>query len=161
MKYFINIDNIDELKIEYKKLAVKLHPDNGGDTAEFQVMQAEFIQLFEELKQAHNKTVEESGKGFKNNESPIEYADVIDKLLRIDGIIIELCGSWLWISGNTKQYKEELKKIGCKYASKKQMWYYHLEKYKTNNKKKLSIEEIREKYGSKKIENNQKLLAAI
>ena len=161
MKYFINIDNIDELKIEYKKLAVKLHPDNGGDTAEFQVMQAEFIQLFEELKQAHNKTVEESGKGFKNNESPIEYADVIDKLLRLDGIIIELCGSWLWISGNTKQYKDELKKIGCKYASKKQMWYYRLEKYKTNNKKKLSIEEIREKYGSQKIENNQKRLAAI
>ena len=32
MKYFTNCKNLDELKKEYRRLAMIHHPDRGGDT---------------------------------------------------------------------------------------------------------------------------------
>ena len=47
-----------------------------------------------------------------------EFKKVIDKIIHLDGIEIELCGRWLWISGNTYKHKQILKEAGCKWASK-------------------------------------------
>ena len=41
-KYFANITTAQELKKAYKRLCLKLHPDKGGDPAEFKAMQAEY-----------------------------------------------------------------------------------------------------------------------
>ena len=53
MKYFKNCHTAEELKKEYRKLAMKLHPDIGGDGEEFKAMQAEFEKLWERLKNVH------------------------------------------------------------------------------------------------------------
>ena len=42
MTYFQNIDNLKQAKIHYRKLAKKLHPDNGGSSLQFQRMEAEY-----------------------------------------------------------------------------------------------------------------------
>ena len=47
--YFNNCNTADECKTRYKELAKKLHPDIGGDTDEFQRMQAEYEQRLNEL----------------------------------------------------------------------------------------------------------------
>lgn len=41
-KYFEHITTAQELKKAYKRLCLKLHPDKGGDPAEFKAMQAEY-----------------------------------------------------------------------------------------------------------------------
>ena len=50
------------------------------------------------------------------------YFNIIEVLIHLDGIIIEQCGSWLWLSGNTKEHTKVLKAAGCRLARKKKMW---------------------------------------
>lgn len=52
----------------------------------------------------------------------VELGKTIRKLS--DKIEVELCGKWLWVDGETKPVKEELKKLGLRWASKKEKWYF-------------------------------------
>ena len=54
MKYFAGISNLDDLKREYKRLALANHPDRGGDTAVMQEINAEYDAAFARLKIAYN-----------------------------------------------------------------------------------------------------------
>ncbi len=42
MEYFINITSENALKSNYKKLARRNHPDNGGDTSRMQTINREY-----------------------------------------------------------------------------------------------------------------------
>ncbi len=46
MKYFSNIGSLADLKKQYRALAMKNHPDRGGDTQAMQQINAEFEKLF-------------------------------------------------------------------------------------------------------------------
>ena len=83
-----------------------------------------------------------------NFEEDAALREVLQKVIHFENIIIELCGSWIWISGNTYQYKEELKEIGFKWASQKKQWYWHSEAFRKKGKKTLSMDDIRSYYGS-------------
>lgn len=45
------------------------------------------------------------------------------KLEKLNGLIIELIGTWLWVSGNTKENKEELKAMRFKWSHNRIAWY--------------------------------------
>lgn len=67
------------------------------------------------------------------------------------GIIVELCGSWVWVSGNTYGVKESLKQLGFRFSSKKKMWYFHEDKADISycgRRKEKTMADIRNKYGS-------------
>lgn len=148
--YFANCKTAEELKKEYRKIAAKLHPDNnpGKDTTKsFQEMQEEFSAMYEKLK---NKHVNAAGEEYEKEttETAGEFMDLINKLLSFPGVEVELCGSWIWVSGNTKEVKEELKNLGFKWSKNKAAWYYHREPYFKRSKRTLSMDEIRDMYGS-------------
>ena len=78
-----------------------------------------------------------------------EFINIINALCKIPGLIVELCGCWLWISGDTRPHKEELKAAGCRWSSSKKMWYWrHQEDGAHWSRGKKSMGEIRMKYGS-------------
>ncbi len=56
MIYFQNITNLEQAKLQYRKLVKQLHPDKGGSQSEFQHMQQEFQTLLLELKQQDSIT---------------------------------------------------------------------------------------------------------
>ena len=58
MKFFANCATLDELKKEYRRLAMIHHPDHGGDTATMQAINAEYDAFFPALKIAYNRTAE-------------------------------------------------------------------------------------------------------
>ena len=103
MKYFVNCKTLDELKREYRRLASIHHPDVGGDTDTMQDINAEYDELHEVLKKAHNQQADEF---HQTTETAEEFREIIEKLLRMHGLEVELCGSWLWIGGNTREHKD-------------------------------------------------------
>ena len=87
----------------------------------------------------------------------LDLEKIISQILHFENITIELVGSWIWLSGDTKEIKDKLKELGFKWASKKKMWYYGEMKGKSHGEK--SLDEIKDKYGSKtfKKKENEKL----
>lgn len=149
--YFKDIDSLEDLKKQYKKLALKHHPDRGGDEEVMKAINNEYDELEKELKK---------GSNIKDNLDD-SFKDIINELMKYD-IEIEVIGTWIWISGDTKPIKNELKNLGFKWHGSKKMWFFHDGEFKRRYKKELSIEEIRERHGNYKVkkssnENKKKL----
>lgn len=143
------IKELDDLKKQYLKLAKKYHPDAGGTTAQFQDLQNEYEKLFDKIIQGSALNNEQ-----KQTEIQIDEAirEVINKLVLIEGIDIELIGKWLWITGNTYPVKDTLKSAGLIFIKKDNKPYWIYKGVESAGRGKLSIEEIKQKYGSHKIE---------
>jgi curved DNA-binding protein CbpA len=144
--FFINCTSIEDVKQLYKKLAMLHHPDKGGDTLTMQQINAEYQQILKDKSFSFDN--EEQEKDF------IIYPEVISKLIVLDQVLIELIGSWIWVSGNTYKHRETLEKAGLFFAPKKVMWYYRPSEEKCLNTKPKDIDEIRKKYGSEKIDGH-------
>ena len=150
MKYFTDCKNAEELKKEYHRLARENHPDLGGDTATMQQINAEFEKAAERI--ASGYTMDD-----QNAESAAdiaEFASVLNILFGLGGIEIELCGTWLWITGSTYAHKDAIKAAGGKWSPKKKAWYAHSGEYTRKSRKGYSMDEIRDLHGSKKLSGN-------
>ena len=144
--YFDECKTIADLKKAYKPLAMKNHPDCGGDEEVMKQINSEYEETYKAIKagikeRTHSKKIDLS-------EVDDGYRATLLALLRIENIKVELCGEWLWIDGETKPHRAELKEAGCKWASKKKKWYWHPAWMHSRNRKERSMDEIRAKYGS-------------
>ncbi len=140
---FSEVTGINEAKKVYKTLAKKLHPDVGGSEEEFKLLNAIYNDFIE------NKIY------FSNDfKIDLDLEKIISQILHFENITIELVGSWIWLSGDTKEIKDKLKELGFKWASKKKMWYYGEMKGKSHGEK--SLDEIKDKYGSKTFKKKEK-----
>ena len=110
---FKGIEGINEAKKVYRELAKQLHPDIGGTN-----------EMFKLLNQVYHHILEHGLSFLDEEEFDLELEKVISKILHFENIVIEVVGSWVWVSGNTKAIKEELKEIGFRWRSKKKMWSY-------------------------------------
>lgn len=148
--------NLDELKKAYKAAAKAAHPDLGGSKEAMQKVNADYEAMFETLKAAQNAAAaaDTTGRTHATTETAGDFIAIIAKLLKISGITVELCGRWLWISGETFANKDALKEAGCKWSNNKKMWSWHFAEdgvafHKTN----YTMDRIRAKYGSTVYEN--------
>lgn len=169
MAYFKNTNTLDELRKQYKELLKIYHPDNpNGSTEACQAINAEYDRLFKLLKNKHEskQTDTENKKNDFDNmkwdfEEDAALREVLQKVIHFENIVIELCGSWIWISGNSYHYKDELKEIGFKWASQKKQWYWHSEAFRKKGKKTLSMDDIRSYYGSTEFRAEERRLLKV
>lgn len=152
--FFNNVNTLEELKAQYKRLVMKHHPDLGGNLRTMQELNAEYDKLFAILKDRHNATAEE---GKATTETPEEFREIVEKIIFMEGLEIELCGSWLWVGGNTYEHKDELKAAGFSWSRNKKMWYWHhAEEGSRWHRGRKTMAEIRADYGSEKIQGQKR-----
>lgn len=151
-------DNVEDLKSIYRKLALENHPDRGGDKIKMQEINAEYAELFEALKNTHKSTRPDGPRTYQAEtataETPEDFINICAELFRLDGLEVELCGRWLWIGGNTRQHKEALKKLGCKWSKNKEKWSWHFPEdaaWQYKGKKSWSMDRIRDRFGSERL----------
>jgi len=75
------------------------------------------------------------------------FAAIINAVINLDGVGIEICGSFIWLDGNTYEYREVIKALGFKWARRKKKWYMAPKKYRKSGTE-WSMSEIRMRYGS-------------
>jgi hypothetical protein len=72
-------------------------------------------------------------------------------------ITIEICGSWIWVSGDTLNRKEHIKSIEPDdfykrgFSAQKKMWYFSPRGYKKRSADDFDKESIKNIYGSEAI----------
>lgn len=163
MKYFKNINTLEELRKQYKELLKKYHPDNAnGSTEATQEINAEYDKLFKMLKDKHESKTADSKDGnaktdFNNMKydftEDIKLREMLGKIIGFDGITIEIIGNWIW-AFDSYGYRTELKALGFRYARNKKAWYYHTEIFRKKSHKSLSMDDIRSYYGSTEVETD-------
>jgi hypothetical protein len=151
MNWFKNCTNEQEVKTAYRIYAKQNHPDLGGDTATMQEInrQYEAALLGEYFRNGYTEE-----NAWNRWEMDQEIAQKAIELARLsDQLTVEVCGVWLWVTGETKAFKDQLKAMSCRWSPKKLAWYFRREvdggfhRYRRH----LSLQEIRSKYGSARV----------
>jgi len=150
MKYFTECRTEEEVKKEFTRLAKELHPDNGGDAEEFKKMMADYMKAAERCKGKHTTA---DGKEYEKATAttPEEFAEIINKIIHLDGVKIEIIGAWVWVSGNTYEYRDLFKSLRFFFCKSKRAWAYNGGEGKTRRGR-YSMKELRNRWGSQEVE---------
>lgn len=81
-------------------------------------------------------------KDEKKETRQVDYSKLIKELNRLDGISYKVIGTWLWVDGDTKPVKEELKELGLKWSGNRKKWFKA--PHKTTSKRKASKKSLEE-----------------
>jgi len=148
--YFIPTPKtLEELKTMYRKLAMLHHPDRGGNAEAMKAVNNEYDELFPKLKDIHQTKEGETYTAKQaTTETADQFKDLISELMKMDNIVIEIIGCFVWVTGNTKLHREQLKALKFHWHSKKIAWYLAPEDYRKRSRKDYALDEIREMYGT-------------
>lgn len=131
----------EEVRAAYKTAAKKYHPDINPAGAEMMKLVNAALDILKEC--TSSKTEEQTDEN---------YGDVLNAALSaiidLEGLDIEICGSWIWVSGETWTHKGALKAAGFRYASKKKKWNFRPTTWKSSSRGNWSMDEIRNRHGS-------------
>jgi hypothetical protein len=147
---FDRCKTVAEVKALYRQLAKLHHPDRGGSTRTMQEVNAAYHARLEALNG-------QATRGSDGKEHVYRYdfqaeQEVVDKVaellaLGLEGIEIEIIGRWIWVSGDTRPVKDQLKAAGCSWHSKRVMWYWRKFDYRRKYSE-MDFDDLRQMYGS-------------
>ncbi len=153
------IDALNILSISEKELSLEMvkkayhqackiyHPDvNPAGTAMMQAVNEAYESLCQETYPIKLGELDFS----------INYGEALNEalnsIIHCAALVIEICGAWIWVSGETKANKEVLKASGFQWSQQKGIWYFRPQSQKTRfYRGNSSIDEIRAKYGTEKV----------
>lgn len=150
--YFDGLKLENEIKARYKELAKKHHPDLGGCAETMKEINNEYEKAITGMYETSGKSITEIEELLKKDAL---LREKLNGIITIEDLIIEICGSWLWITGNTKEHKDKLKSLQFFWAQKKCAWYWRSEENRSFNRKAMSLDEIRQKHGSFSVEHKK------
>jgi hypothetical protein len=76
-----------------------------------------------------------------------EKVKELQEMIDPAGLHLEICGTWLWVTGKTFPVKDALKELGFRYSANKLSWYYRQKDNRSVNQEPVPLEIIRKKYG--------------
>ena len=156
--YFTNCTTVEEIKKQYRSLAFQFHPDYGGDVEKMKALNNEYEKALQ--KANGTKTIDDNGIEHTyhyHEDTEKAIITMIDALLSLQMVDVDiwLIGTWLWVLGNTRPYKDLLKGLKLIWHAKRGAWYYRPEGYKVYRSNKVDLGDIARKYGCEKIEEKE------
>lgn len=142
----IKTSTIEDIKGAYRRACKMYHPDRNPAGLEMMKL---INCAYEALKDYEPSEIEDDVEDGLNLAEHIN--DALNAVIGL-GLNIEVCGTWIWVSGDTRTHKEVLKEAGFKWAPKKMMWYFAGTKTK-GSRGKWDMDKIRESHGSVNIKN--------
>ena len=141
--------DLDMIKSAYRKLASANHPDKGGKTEVMQLINCAYEELTKFF--IMNQTLEINEE---NGEAQAFDFSFLDELKAMQGLIIEVCGYWIWLGGNSYFHRAAIKALGFKFSGSKKAWYWSpVMSEKRFMRGTKPMEDIRKVYGSQIIKN--------
>ena len=135
---------LSDVKQVYRKLASSNHPDKGGSNETMQLINTAFSELCKYFEL--NATLDINQEAETSHSFDFSF---LDTLKTLQGVVIEICGYWVWLSGDTYPHKETISNLGFKFSGAKKSWYWSptidTSKYKRGSK---SMKNIRQEFGS-------------
>lgn len=149
--------SIEELKQHFRELARKFHPDlNPGATGEeMKELNKELeclISIYKTKAKSENKEQRYSAAEEFDFEQDILSKLIEISVLKLEKVDVEVIGNWIWLSGNTRDRKDEIKGIGFYFAKTKKAWYWHADNFRKKSRKTHSMETLRAYYGSQVVD---------
>lgn len=144
-------NTLEEVKAQYKKLIFEFHPDRNPAGLEIsKIINAAFAFLEKQNFPLGNT---------ENNYTSFYCDDLsaaLNKIINLN-LTIEVCGHWIWVSGNTYAHRETLKTAGFSWAKTKKQWSYHPSIYAPSPWKRRAwdMDKIRATFGSDLIREQQ------
>ena len=142
----------DALKRAYRAASKIYHPDHGGNEELMKLVNL----AYETLKRAERWwTPAEAREAARETPLTETLAALWDKIKHFPGIQGEVIGTWLWVTGDTRKYKAQLKEAGFRFSARKSAWYYHEGKYRKHSRRKFGLDDIRAMWGAADLETEQ------
>lgn len=140
---------VESLKKAYRAAAKLYHPDINPNGLELMKLVNAAMDLLTSGFDSWSMDSNEPGE-----ETPLTEAlqAIFDRIKHCIGIKAEICGTWLWVTGNTRPYKELFKEIGLKWSAPKCSWYWHEPGYRKHSRRTFDLESIRTMWGSRDLE---------
>lgn len=148
---------LSDLKSEFRKLCLKLHPDKGGDS-----------NIFQQMYQEYEYMLSACDREAKQSKSYNKYDFMADVDLRVweqaqifaklSGVKVEIIGTWIWISGNTTPHNQIFHEHNCKWSKAKFAWYWYAGGVNKNHKVKghyKDLNVLRDIWGTKEVQSNE------
>lgn len=161
MKFFKDITTLEELKKAYRKLAMKHHPDNGGNEELFKTINNEYDTMYQQL--FHTKDTKKQSNNTQKTKASYEdihkesetFKSIIEALIKFN-VTIDIVGTWIWVYGDTYKCKEVLKNLGFMWANGKKKWYWYDGERGTSKGHRMSYDKITQLHGCENVKTAEK-----
>src|ERR1039458_2020161 len=102
-RYFAGITTIEELKKQYRALAKLYHPDKtGGDGEMMKSINNAYDVMTARILKGNFTTTEQFETDWQASQ---QFKEKINAIINLPGIVIEIVGDWIWVTGDTKPVK--------------------------------------------------------
>lgn len=156
LQFFKNIKTKDELRKAFIELLKQHHPDKGGDLETCKALNNEYDFLFKKFNASEYSNVDSKMSYKEADDLDEEIAKILNSIIGME-VRIEIIGYWIWVSGDTFNYKEYLKELGFRWSSNKKSWYKSMidTGYRKFSKYK-NMDELRENFRVVEIKTKKK-----
>jgi len=139
--------NPDIIKRAYREACAKYHPDRNPAGEEMMKAVNQAYEVLKDFTGQAKSTLNDFGDSLN---------DAINFAINLPGVKIEIMGAWVWLTGNTLEYKDQINAFEAngekfRWSGPKVAWYFRPSDYKSYSRGKYDLDQIREKYGSKEV----------
>ena len=140
-------DTLADLKKAYHAAALKYHPDVNPHGSEImKIINNAYELLRNRIGHWSVKTANQAAADIIG-----DLENIWNKIKTLPGLEFEICGNWLWVTGDTYNSRKALHSAGLHYSKNKQAWYWHPEGYQKHTRRQFNLDEIRAMHGSKNL----------